>query len=58
MSGKSDRRIRKEINHLMRNNQAVADNMIKELLNSPFKYRFLFAMKLIFWRRNKGHSGR
>ena len=57
MSGKSDRRIRKEINHLMRNNQVVADNMIKELLNSPFKYRFLFAMKLIFWRKKKGHSG-
>lgn len=53
MSGKSDRRIRKEVNHLMRNNQAVADNLIKELLNAPFKYRFLFAMKLIFWRKKK-----
>ena len=53
MSGKSDRRIRKEVNHLMRNNQAVADNLINELLNAPFKYRFLFAMKLIFWRKKK-----
>ena len=53
MSGKTDRRIRKEVNHLIRNNQAVADNLVKELLNSPFKYRFLFAMKLIFHRRRK-----
>lgn len=53
MSGKTDRRIRREFNRLKRNNQAVADNLVLELLNSPFKYRFLFAMKLIFHRRRK-----
>lgn len=53
MSGKTDRRIRKEVNHLIRNNQAVADNLVKELLNSPLKYRILFALKIIFHRRKK-----
>lgn len=53
MSGKSDRRIRKGFNALRQNRQSVADDLVIELLNSPFKYRFLFAMKLIFHRRKK-----
>lgn len=48
MSGKTDRRIRKGINMLVANRQEVANQLIKELVNSPFKYRFIFAMKLIF----------
>ena len=53
MSGKTDRRIRKGINAIMAHNQAVADNLVLELLNSPFRYRFGFAMKLLFHRRKK-----
>ena len=27
------------------------DSLVAELINSPFKYRFLFAMKILFRRR-------
>ena len=57
MSGKSDRRIRKGLNKIVREQQLskkqIAEELARELLNSPFKYRFLFAMKLIFHRRRK-----
>jgi hypothetical protein len=51
MSGKTDRRIRKGINALKLDEQAIADSLVAELINSPFKYRFLFAMKILFRRR-------
>ena len=57
MSGKTDRRIRKGLNAIERNatirKRELADQLAIELLNSPFKYRFLFAMKIIFHRRKK-----
>lgn len=57
MSGKTARQIRKGLNEIARNQHQskmeIADELTRELLNSPFKYRFLFAMKLIFRRRRK-----
>lgn len=50
MSEKRARQIRKEINALRRNNACVANELVRELLSSPLKYRFLFAIKLIFKR--------
>lgn len=51
MNGKNSRMIRKGINALNRSKQETANDIVRELLNSPFKYRFGFAMKLIFDRR-------
>lgn len=55
MSGKTDRRIRKGLNAIAekqrQSQRQIADQLALELLNSPFKYRFNFAMKLIFRRR-------
>ena len=57
MSEKRARQIRKEFNRVERKAMAhkreVADEVARELLNAPFKYRFLFAMKVIFHRRKK-----
>ena len=57
MSGKTARQIRKSLNAIARNQKQskmeVAEELTRELLNSPFKYRLLFAMKLIFRRRRK-----
>lgn len=57
MSEKRARQIRKEFNRLERKTMVrkreVADEVARELLNAPFKYRFLFAMKVIFHRRKK-----
>lgn len=57
MSEKRARQIRKEFNKLERETkikkQTVADNCVRELLNAPFKYRFLFAMRIIFHRRKR-----
>lgn len=57
MSGKTTRQVRKGLNEIARNQyqskMKVAEQLSRELLNSPFKYRFLFAMKLIFHRRRK-----
>ena len=57
MSGKQARQIRKQFNKLEENivvrRSEVADDVARELLNSPFKYRFKFAMKIIFHRRKK-----
>ena len=57
MSGKTARQIRKEYNKLEEKivikRTEVADDVARELLNSPFKYRFKFAMKVLFHRRKK-----
>ena len=57
MSGKQARQIRKQFNKLEENivvrRSEVAYDVARELLNSPFKYRFKFAMKIIFHRRKK-----
>lgn len=57
MSGKQARQVRKEFNKLEEKivvrRSEVADDVARELLNSPFKYRFKFAMKIIFHRRKK-----
>lgn len=58
MSGKTDRRIRKEMNRIEESirikRQNVADECVLQLLNAPFKYRFLFALKILFRRKLKG----
>ena len=55
MSEKTARQVRKGLNEIARNQylskMRIADDLARELLNSPFKYRFWFAMKLIFHRR-------
>lgn len=55
MSEKSTRQIRKEMNRMEENIQvkqtSVADALVRQLLNAPFKYRFLFAVKVLF-RKN------
>ena len=57
MSGKTARQVRKEFNKLeeqiVLKRSEVADQVARELLNSPFKYRFKFAMKVLFHRRKK-----
>ena len=49
MSGKTDKRIRKAVK---KQTQNISDTLIKELLDAPFKFRFLFAMRVIFRRKN------
>ena len=55
MSGRNARQVRKEFNKLEEKivirRSEVADDVARELLNSPFKYRFKFAMKVLFHRR-------
>lgn len=53
MSEKIARQVRKEMNALRKNKDAVANDIILELLNSPYKYRFMFAMKLLFFKQKK-----
>ena len=57
MSGKRARQVRKEFNKLEESievrRKQVAEDVARELLNSPFKYRFKFAMKVLFHRRKK-----
>ena len=57
MSGKTARQVRKEFNKLEEkvvvSRNEVADQLARELLNSPFKYRFKFAIKVLFHRRKK-----
>lgn len=53
MSEKTARMIRKGINQLGHTQEEIADNLVKQLFESPFKYRFIFAMKLIFRRKKK-----
>lgn len=55
MSGKTARQVRKEFNKLEEKivvkRTEVADDVARELLNSPFKYRFKFAMKVLLPKR-------
>ena len=55
MSGKTARQVRKEFNKLEEKivvkRSEIADDVARELLNSPFKYRFKFAMKVLFPKR-------
>lgn len=55
MSGKTARQVRKEFNKLEEKVEVrkkdVADQLARELLNSPFKYRFKFAVKVLFPKR-------
>lgn len=51
MSGKYERQIRKNFNALQQSRKDTARDLIAELEAEPFKFRFLFAMKLIFRRR-------
>ena len=57
MSGKTARQIRKEFNRIekkvMAHKKEVANQLVRELLNALFKYRFLFAIKILFPRRKK-----
>lgn len=53
MSGKTARMIRKGINQLGHTQNEIADKLVRQLLEAPFKYRFIFAMKLIFRRKRK-----
>lgn len=53
MSGKTDRRIRRGLNRLARREQDIADGLVRKLLEAPFKFRFLFAMRIIFRMRKK-----
>ena len=48
MSNKSARQIRKGLNALRQERKDTARDLIAELENAPFKYRFRFAMKLLF----------
>ena len=50
MSGKSDKKLRRAFK---KNQTNIANKLVLELLDAPFKYRFLFAMKLIFRIRVK-----
>ena len=51
MSERSLRRYRRVMKTLQQDRKETARDLIKELENAPFKYRFLFAMKLIFHRK-------
>ena len=51
MSEKSARQIRRVVNTLKQDRKETARDLILELEKAPFKYRFLFAMKLIFHRK-------
>lgn len=53
MSGKNDRKVRKAVNQLKQERKDTANDLVIELMNSPFKYRFRFAMALIFHRKGK-----
>lgn len=52
MSGKTARQVRKGLNEIERKcyirKKEVADQCVRELLNAPFKYRFLFALRVLF----------
>jgi len=50
MSGKTDKKIRRIIR---KNHQKISDDLVRELLDAPFKFRFVFAMKIIFRRKSK-----
>lgn len=47
MGGKTEKKLRRAFR---KNQQIISDKLVLELMGAPFKYRFLFAMKLIFRR--------
>ena len=55
MSGKTSRQVRKGLNEIERKvtmkKHEVAEQCVRELINAPFKYRFLFAVKILFSRK-------
>ena len=57
MSERTARQVRKGLNAIKRKAMAhkreVAEQLARELLESPFKYRFKFAMKILFHKRKK-----
>lgn len=61
MSGKTDKKIRKIVNkkfkEITQDENAIANNLIIELMNSSFRYRFGFALALIFRRKKKWQNG-
>lgn len=52
MSGKQDKKIRRIMNkqykELTVKKSEVAQDMIRELMTAPFKYRFKFCMRILF----------
>lgn len=54
MSGKTSRQVRKGLNALRKDRQDTADELVRELLNAPLKYRVRFAVRLVFRRRAHG----
>ncbi len=51
MSNRYARQIRKDLNALRQERKDTARDLIAELENAPFKYRFRFAIKLLFHRK-------
>ena len=51
MSQRGDRRIRRELGRLRKERAEVCRELLAELDAAPFKYRFRFAMKLLFHRK-------
>lgn len=60
MSGKNDKKIRRIMNKQYRalsvKKSEVAQDVIRELMCAPFKYRFKFCMRILFGGR-KGVNG-
>lgn len=54
MNGKYAKAKRKSMNKvkedLHEGKKTIANDLVRELFNAPFKYRFVFAVKLIFKR--------
>lgn len=57
MSGKTSRMVRKGLNRLARKENAIAENIVRELLDAPLKFRLLFAMRILF-RNGKRRVGK
>ena len=51
MSQRGDRRVRRELGRLRKERAEICRELLAELENAPFKYRFRFAMKLLFHRK-------
>ena len=51
MSERGCRQVRKEFNALKKSRAEVARDLIEELEKAPFRFRFRFAIKLLFHRK-------
>lgn len=55
MSGKQDRKIRQIMNRQRRaisvKKNEIAQDVVRELMCAPFKYRFKFCMRILFGGR-------